>query len=274
MNEAMERDEKTGIIYKTWVCPSPRAVFLLVHGLGAFSGRWDLLADFFLRNNISSYAIELKGFGETEGLKGHVDSFDIYLSDICLLYEIIKRENSGKNIFLVGESMGGLISFLLVGLKPDLFDGLICLSPAFKNRLKFRLTEKIKIYFGMLFLPRKQFKMPFDSRMCTRDPDCQKAMDTDKREHRLATPRLLFNILLAESRVNSLKEKIKIPVLFLLAGNADKLTVPEEAKAVFKGLKARDKEIIQYPDMYHSLSVELAREKIFEDILIWVSKRI
>jgi alpha-beta hydrolase superfamily lysophospholipase len=98
-------------------------------------------------------------------------------------------------------------------------------------------------------------------------------MDTDTREHRLATPRLLFNILLAEGRINSLKEKIKIPVLFLIAGDADKLTGPEEAKAVFNGLKAEDKEIIQYPDMYHSLSVELGREKIFEDILLWVRKR-
>jgi acylglycerol lipase len=273
MNEAIERDEKTGIIYKTWVCPSPRAVFLLVHGLGAFSGRWGFLSDFFLRNNISSYAIELKGFGETEGLKGHVDSFNIYFRDIRSFYEIIKKENSEKNIFLIGESMGGLISFLLAGLKPDLFDGLICFSPAFKNRMKFSLAEKIKFFSGMLLYPRKQFKMPFDSRMCTRDSDCQKAMDTDKREHRFVTPRLLFNILFAVGRINSLKKRIKIPVLFLIAGDADKLTDPEEAKAVFNGLKAKDKEIIQYPDMYHSLSVELGRGKIFEDILLWVSKR-
>ncbi len=270
----MEKDEKTGIIYKTWSSSSPKAVFLLIHGLGAFSGRWGFLADFFLRNNISSYAIELKGFGETEGLKGHVDSFSIYIRDILSLYEIIKRENSGKNIFLIGESMGGLISLLLAGLKPDLFAGLICTSPAFKNRMKFSLTGKIKIYLGMLLYPRKQFKMPFDSQMCTRDPDCQKAMDADKREHRLATPRLLFNILLAQSRVNSLKEKIKIPVLFLIAGDLDKLTDSGESKAFFNGLKTKDKEIIQYTDMYHSLIIELGREKVFGDILTWVNKRI
>jgi alpha-beta hydrolase superfamily lysophospholipase len=140
--------------------------------------------------------------------------------------------------------------------------------------MKFSLTEKIKIYLGMVLYPRKQFKMPFDSQMCTRDPDCQKAMDADKREHRLATPRLLFNILLAQSRVNSLKEKIKIPVLFLIAGDSDKLTDPGESKAVFNGLKTKDKEIIQYTDMFHSLTIELGREKVFGDILTWVNKRI
>ncbi len=270
----MKRDEKTGIIYETWSLPSPKAVFLLIHGLGAFSGRWHLLADFFLRNNISSYAIELKGFGETEGLKGHVDSFSIYIRDILCLYEIIKRENSGKNIFLIGESMGGLIALLLAGRKPDLFAGLICSSPALKNRMKFSLSEKIKIYTGMILYPRKQFEMPFNPEMCTRDPDCQKAMDEDRREHRLATPGLLFNILLAQNRVNSLKEKIKIPVLFLIAGDSDKIIDPGESKAVFNGLKTKDKEIIEYADMYHSLSVELDRGKVFGDILRWVNKRI
>ncbi len=270
----MNRDEEAGIIYKKWECPSPKAVFLLVHGLGAFSGRWDLTASFFIKNGISSYAIELKGFGETEDLKGHVDSFKIYLNDILSLRAIIKRENQGKKIFLVGESMGALISFLLVGRKPDLFDGLICLSPAFKSRLKFSLVERSKIYACALFNPRKQFKVPFDSLMCTRDADSRKTMDTDIREHRLATARLFSNIVFAEIRANFLKNKIKIPVLFQVAGDFDKLIDPEEAKKVFKGLKTKDKEIIEYPQMYHSFSVELDREKIFQDMLDWVTRRI
>jgi hypothetical protein len=176
------------------------------------------------------------------------------------------RMNNGRSVFRFGKPRASA--------RGASFAGLICFSPAFKNRMKFSLTEKIKIYLGMVLYPRKQFKMPFDSQMCTRDPDCQKAMDADKREHRLATPRLLFNILLAQSRVNSLKEKIKIPVLFLIAGDSDKLTDPGESKAVFNGLKTKDKEIIQYTDMFHSLTIELGREKVFGDILTWVNKRI
>lgn len=269
----MNRDEKTGIIYKSWRAHSPEAVLLLVHGMGASSVRWEHLARFFLVNNITSYAIELKGFGETAGLKGHIDSFQIYYRDIQVLYEIIKRENSGKKIFLIGESMGGLISFVLAGLKPDLFAGVICLSPNFKSTLKFSWLGYLKIYFSMVFAPRKQFKMPFNSGMCTRDPESQKAMDSDSREHRLATARLLFNVLFAQRRANILKDKINIPVLFLLAGDNDQLSDSPYAKIVFKGMNSEDKQIIQYPQMYHALSVELGREKLFEDILKWLRKR-
>ena len=274
MENVLGRDEKTGIMYKRWICPSPKAVFLLVHGLGAFSSRWDFLAQFFLQNNISSYAIELKGFGETQSPKGHIDSFNIYFRDIISLYDIIKKENKGRKIFLIGESLGALISFLLAAQNPDLFDGLICLSPAFKSRLKFGLNETFKTLFYLIFDSKKQIQMPFDSKMCTRDTDVQRSMECDAREHRVATPKLLLNIALAEIRVAFLKDEIKIPTLFLAAGNFDKITDTEETKRVFKNLKTKNKEITVYPEMVHALSIELGREKVFSDILQWVNKRI
>ena len=274
MRNGLIRDEHTGILYKKWGCPVPCAVFLLVHGLGGYSGRWDPAADFFLQNNISSYAIELKGFGQTAERKGHIDSFAVYYRDIQSLCEIVRRENRGEKIFLIGESMGALISFLLVGLKPDLFDGVICLSPAFKSRLKFSAADTLSMYACLIFNPQKQFVMPFDGRMCTRDVAWQKVMDTDEREHRLATPKLLFTILRAAGRVDSIKHRIKIPIFFLIPGDFDVLTDSAETKRVFDGLPAEDKNIIQYPEMYHALSVDVGREKVFADIVQWVRNRI
>ena len=131
----MITDEKTGIVYRRWMASSRGGVLLLVHGLGAHSGRWEFLADFFLRYNISSYSIELKGFGETPGVKGHIDSFDTYLKDIRRLHDIIAKEDPFAKVFLLGESMGALISFVMTGLYPGLFRGLICLSPAFGSRM-------------------------------------------------------------------------------------------------------------------------------------------
>ena len=266
--------EKSGIIYKKWVCPSPKAVFLLVHGLGASSNRWKFLADFFLQRGIASYAIDLRGFGETKDLKGHIDSFEVYFNDIQSLYNIIKKENNSKKVFLIGDSMGALISFLLVCLKPQLFDGFVCMCAAFKSKLKFSLVDYLKVFSLMLISPKKQLKMPFDSKICTRDVVCQKEMDEDEREHRFATPKLLLNILLAQAKVKSLQDKITIPTLFLIAGEFDILTDPEEVKKVFASLKMPDKALIQYPDMYHSLPIDLGREKVFEDVFQWVHKKI
>ena len=78
----MKIDRETGIMYRQWEGELSRGSILLVHGFGSHSGRWKFLADFFLKNGFSSYAIELKGFGETNSPKGHIGSFDTYFDDI------------------------------------------------------------------------------------------------------------------------------------------------------------------------------------------------
>jgi acylglycerol lipase len=266
----LNKIDKDGIIYREWKLPSPQAVFLLVHGLGAHSGRWEFLADFFLKNNVSSYAIELKGFGETKDLKGHVDSFKTYFDDIHSLYSLIKKENPDRKIFILGESLGALISFLFVISRPDLFSGIVCISPAFKSRLKFSIPEYSKIFFYLVFNPKRQFSMPFDSSMCTQDLLYQKVMDEDAREHRYATSKLLFNTLIGQIQAKILKNKVAIPTLFLVAGEEDELVDTRESKAIFNGLKVKDKKIIQYPNMRHALSIELEREVVFRDIFNWI----
>jgi alpha-beta hydrolase superfamily lysophospholipase len=266
-------DERTGIKYRRWEATSPKAVLLLVHGLGAHSDRWTFLAEFLLGKDISSYAIELKGFGEEKGLKGHINTFDIYYADILRLREIISSENPNKKIFLLGESLGALVSFMLADRKVGLFDGLICISPAFSNRMKFSFLDYIKIFFAMLFSSQKQFRMPFDTTMCTRDQHYRDIMDADEREHRLATARLLYNTFMAQMRIKILGSHVTDPVLFLVSGE-DKLVSPRASENVFAKLKSNDKNFIFYPDMYHSLSVDSGREQVFEDILEWVRERV
>jgi len=245
----------------------------MVHGLGGHSGNWEYLAEHFLKNRISSYALELKGFGHTGELKGHIDSMNIYIKDVRRLHYLIKKEHKGKKIFLFGESMGGLISFMTAIRKPDLFDGLACFSPGFASRLKFSLLDYARMTLSRLHSPRKQFTMPFDSGMCTRDVECQKIIDNDPLEHKLATPKLLHSILSGQAYSIMLKHKVKMHVLFLLSGKDTFVDTPTSVR-IFKGMRVKDKKMIVYPEMRHALTVELGREKVFEDALRWVEKRI
>jgi len=268
----MVTDKRTGIMYRKQAARVPEAVFLLVHGLGTQSESWNCLSEFFLPYNISSYAIELRGFGETPDEKGHIGSFHTYFDDLRRLREVIALENKGKKIFLIGQSLGGIISFRVALREPDLFDGLICMAPAFVSRLKFGFSDYAGMAISLLYNPRKRFNMPFDSGMCTRDVDCRKVLDSDPREIRFATSKLLLNIFIAQIRSRSTRGGISIPLLFLLSGK-DMLVDTKASRRLFRALKTEDKTVIEYPEMHHALNIALTREKVFEDILKWVKKR-
>lgn len=246
---------------------------LLVHGLGGHSNNWEFVANFLMEHNITSYAIELKGFGRTDGLKGHITSLEVYIKDIRRLYNIIRREHKRIPIFIAGESMGGLTGFLTVIRKPRLFKGLVCMAPGFASGLKFSAMDYFKMISARFYNQKKQFIMPFTSDMCTRDPECKKIIDNDKLEHKFATPRLLQSILLAQLSSILSKHKVKTDTLFLLAG-ADTFVSTRASKKIFKGIKFEHKEMIVYPGMRHSLTMELGREKVFADLLRWLEKRI
>ncbi len=267
-------DRETGVLYRKWVAPAaPRAVFLLVHGLGAHSGRWDAWGNFFASRNCPSFAIELKGFGETRDEAGHIDSFSVYLRDIRSLCSIIRGEFPGKKIFLAGESLGALIAFEAAAAEPEVFSGLVCLSIPIKSRLNISLLKYAAMYLALIACPRKKFSMPFNASMCTRDADYQKAIEDDAREHRLATARLLWEVLGSQNRIRAFKKTLPVPALFLFAGK-DLFVDPRVNSDFYRHLRAADKTAVEYPDMYHALSIDLGREKVFEDVASWLAKKI
>ena len=268
----MKTDAKSGILYECWQAREPKAVFILIHGLGGHTGRWEALADFFRKKNISLYAIELRGFGSTDGEKGHVKSFGVYFRDIASLYGIAKKEHPEAKIFLLGESMGGLIAFLCAADNRFRWDGLIAISPAFGNKLKMPLLHYLSIPFFFIFRPTKKFRLSFTHEMCTQDAAYIKIMKEDLREHRLASSGLLTAIVFSQIKSLMLRKCINIPVLFMLA-SPDSMVDAERSRFIFKKLVSRDKTLLEYPGMCHALSIDIGKEKVFNDIWEWVKNR-
>jgi len=251
------------ISYKAWAHPAPKAALLLVHGLGGNSSWWEPAGNFFLEKNLSSYAIDLR----------HHGSFEEFFQAIKELVRIIKRENSNDKIFTIGESMGALIILSMALKDQDLFDGLACISPAFKSKVPLKFPDYIKIFFPLLYEPGKRHTLPATPDMCTRDPIYLKMIESTYDKDVMQSSMVLFNIFIAQIYIGFFRMDIRSPILFLIAGD-DKLVYSSVSKKVFDRLNAKDKTLIEYPDMYHSLSIELGREKVFEDIAKWIDRRI
>jgi len=268
----------TDVLFRRWDArpdpASPKAVLLLVHGLGAQSARWDFLAGYFAGRGYASYAIELRGQGRTpERPRGHIGSFKVWGRDILALRETIGRDFPGRKVFLVGESMGGLIAYDTAGRDPGAFAGAILMAPAFKNGMKFPLSAYVKLVLFTPFNPRVMVDLPFTSQMATRDTDYAAVMDANPDELRVASIGLLGGFLPVKARAGRLAKRYAVPSLFLIPG-VDHLVDENAARKIFKKVAAADKTIIEYPEMFHALHIDLDREKVFRDILDWTGKRI
>jgi alpha-beta hydrolase superfamily lysophospholipase len=263
----------TDFLYRVRDVPTPKAVVLLVHGMGAHSGRWEFLAGHLAAGGYASASLELRGYGCTpERPRGHVDSFRVYDRDVLGLRETIGRDHPGRKMFLLGESMGGLIVFNLSCRYPDRFAGAILVSPLFKNGLKFPLKAYLTLVSLYLFNPKKTIPVPFTSAMCTRDEAVRSAMDANPDELRVASLKLLMGILTEQRSARRLAKSLSVPMLFLVAG--DEMLVDRRAELkMFDSLPLEDKTLREYPGMHHALSIDLDRENVFRDIVAWLDAR-
>jgi len=265
--------QATKISYRKWDSARTRAVILLIHGLGAHTGRWEAMAEFFRDKGVTSYAAEFGDVDKPDALAYRSGHFKNYFKGIESIHNSIKKDYPSSPIFLAGESMGALISFLFAASNPGLFNGLICISPAFENRYRVTFRDFFRMFTPLLYNPEKTHHVPFDSSLCTRDGDYINRMKEDPGEHRLITSKLILELLLAEMYARLIKQEIKIPMLFLIAGE-DKIVDIWASKRVFERTIAGDKRLVEFPGMYHALSIDIGKEKVFEEISDWMERRI
>src|SRR4051794_3897450 len=84
-----------------------RAVMILVHGFNAHSGYMVWPGEQFSSNGFATYALDLRGRGQSEGERFYVENLSDYLTDIDTLAAAARAENPGLPVFMLGHSAGG-----------------------------------------------------------------------------------------------------------------------------------------------------------------------
>lgn len=260
------------VFYREWNCVSPRAVIILVHGMGGYSGRFFEMGPYLAKAGFQIFAIELKGHGESPSIKGHVSNFKLYTVDLKALIGFARSQNPGKKIFIFGESMGGLITLDFVIHYQRMVNGIILMSPGLSD-LFIPLKTKLAVFLNLPFRPMKYFDANFRSDIFTRDKVVAKRIENDPLEQRKFTAKFFFAIFKSVIYVSMMPWKIMLPVLMILAGQ-DKMVSAQINRKYFKKLRSRDKDLRYYPEMYHALYVDKDREKVFKDIIDWIEKRL
>ncbi len=261
------------LVYRAFIPEVPKASVIVVHGLGEHSLKYLPLAEKFYRAGIAAFLYDQRGHGYSQGKKGHVDRFDDYLEDLKLFTEIVKAESLSEDVYLIGNSMGGLISIIFAIKYADRIKGIIASSPELRLKnppggIEAALLGPLAFLFPSVTTSNR---VPFED--LTHDAAMIEEQKADKVSLRMISFRLFVEMTRAMKYTFDNASLLKTPALFL-HGAADRVTDPQATKEFFEKIGAADKKLKLYEGLYHELLREMKREEVMDYILDWVSKRI
>lgn len=270
---AIEGVGRVRLHYRTWEASQPRAAIVLVHGLGEHTGRYDDFASRMAAFGFSTYAMDLRGHGLSEGRRGHTPNFDALLQDL----DRFRREVQGLAdvrlpIFLLGHSMGGLIALRYQQEYNTIFRGAIIVSPWVATAMQVPRWKSTLANAFSKTLPAIPFGNRIDPALLSHDPDVVAAYAADPLVHDRITPRLFTEASHSMGLVFQRADRFDDPILFLLAGD-DRIVDTSRTQALARGIPSGEVTIKVYPGMFHEVLNERDRMLVFRDIRNWIAAR-
>jgi alpha-beta hydrolase superfamily lysophospholipase len=111
---------------------SPAAAVLFAHGFAESAMRHAPTLEALAAAGIAAYAYDLRGHGRSPGSRGFIRRFDDLLDASALARAWVAAESPGIPLFLMGYSLGGLVSVRSAERDPDGIDGVVLVSPGFE----------------------------------------------------------------------------------------------------------------------------------------------
>ena len=260
--------------YRAWEAAHARAGIVLIHGLSDHSGRYDEFGAIMASYGISCFAADLRGHGASEGRRGYVARFDVFLQDA----DRFRREVQGLvdpscRLFLLGHSMGGLIALRYLEEYESAFDGGIIASPWLATALPLPRWKTSLAPLLARFLPTLPMRAGISPHDLSHDEDVVRAYAADPLVHDTITPRLFGEISANMGLVFQRADRLTTPLLFLIPGN-DRLVDANRTNAFARSLPRGDVTIRNFPGLYHELLNELERQSVTAEIRDWISARL
>lgn len=257
---------------QSWAPEMPKGVVVLVHGFAEHSARHAPAALHLAHRGYAVQSFDLRGHGRSQGKRCFVRAFDEYLDDTEALLLRAKRRWSGKPVFLVAQSLGGLIGSLCVVDGRFELSGLVLSAPAVKlgrDYSAFKIGASLAVGRALPHLPMFRLR---SSSIC-RDPAVVRAFEEDELVYHGRTPaRTASEIIRAIRRLQANAERIRIPLL-VMHGSRDQVADIDGSEALCERAESTDKSLRVYDGFWHEIMHEPENAMVLEDISSWLDER-
>jgi len=262
------------IYWQTWLPDSdPRASLLIVPGYDDHCGRYMNIVNHFVPKGFAVSGLDHIGHGKSGGKRGHVKEFKDYTETLGLFMKMVRNMQAERPVFLIGFSMGALITLVYLLDHQKDCAGTVLIAPGVK------VPEDISaftIFIGKLLsaiLPKVGL-IGFEDEDISKDQSVIEAYKHDPLVYRgRMTARLAAELLKAMIQFEKDVNRIVLPLL-IVQGAADRIVDPGDAQTLFDLIPSIDKQIKLYENLYHEVFNEPEREIVFADMEEWLDRRI
>ena len=269
-------EDGTKLPIKSWLPNGQiKAIILSLHGFNDYSSFFSVPGSILATDyGIASYAYDQRGFGRTKNV-GTWAGIKTYVGDARSVIFAIKQRHPHTPIYLLGESMGGAISILLMTSDdPPNLKGTILLAPAVWGDSAMPILQKFVLWVSAHTVPW----LKVSGRGLGIKP-------SDNKEMLLALGR--DPLVIKETRVDTIFGLVKLMDEALKSSSrflGPSLTLygeKDEVIPIGPIIKMREnlprKEILRhgfafYRNGYHMLSRDLQAPIVINDIASWINR--
>jgi alpha-beta hydrolase superfamily lysophospholipase len=252
---------------RAWLPESPRAALVLVHGFAEHSGRYEHVGAWLAARRMAVHALDHQGHGLSSGLRCYVRRFPDLLDDVEICIERTRSAHPELPIFVVGHSMGGLITAALACERRPVVAGFVTSGAALLPPPSLSRARRGMLRVLRRIVPKLSLPAGLDPNGLSCDPAVVRAYLDDPLVERRITIALAAEMSAAMRRTMQRGAAVVLPLL-ALHGAEDPICPPEGserfAAAVVSG------RYLAFPGMRHEIFNEPDREKVFTAILDWI----
>ena len=272
----IQAENGVSLFYRVWAAGTeiPRQVILIIPGIGYHSGPYKIVADYVAGNGYLVIGVDLRGHGRSTGVRGIVPTAAQIVTDMDAVLSWIQEEYRPDRVFVLGESMGGLVALNYAALTRTKIDGLIFVAPALRPARKqvFKL-ENFRLLLGLLVDRHTPMINLGGARLD--DATIDEAFKQDRRADSLAINEVSVNYLLGlRSLIAGWKQKaggIQTSSI-IMHGKSDSILDWRGSQCIYEALSTPRKRLVLFDRAHHTLFWDHTTPAVFAEILLWLKK--